>query len=115
MPKVRIVDPKSGFKLWLPLPYKLFINLFLRRSIVLNVIDGRIKGLINEAAQCTADEDQQKMLIEQNIRLMQTLWAVADAFDFGELRHALTNTAAYRGLVLIDIQATDGTIVQITL
>lgn len=115
MPKVRIVDPKSGFRLRLPIPYGLFINLFLRRSIVLKIINGRIRGLMDEAAQCAAGEDQQKKQIEQNLQLMKVLWTVADGFDFGELRHALTDTAAYRGLVLVDIQATDGTIVQVTL
>ncbi len=70
---------------------------------------------MDEAAQCAAGEDQRKKQIEQNLQLMTILWTVAERFDFGELRYALTDIAAYRGLVLVDIHAADGTIVHISL
>lgn len=81
----------------------------------MNMLKGRIKDMMDETDSCGEGDDERKKLIERNIHLMQTLLATADGIDFRELRHALTNTAEYRGLLLVDIHATDGTIVQITL
>lgn len=115
MPKIRIYDPKSGFRLWLPVPYKIFINVFLRRSIVLNIINGNIKDLIEKAADCPVTEPLKKEKLVEQIRHWHTIYDVADAFDYGKLRYALTNIVDYRGLVLVDVEAADGTIVKITL
>ncbi len=115
MPRIRIHDPKSGFRFWLPVPYKIFINMFLRRSIVLNIINGNIKHLIEKAADCPESEPVIREQLVEEIRRWHTFYDVADAFDYGKLRYALTNITDYRGLVLVDIEAADGTIVKITL
>ncbi len=115
MPKVRIVDPQSGFRLSLPLPYRLFVNMFVRRSLVLNILEGRLKGLIDQHLRCLDSDEAKKHQLETDIRRLKTLCILADTFDYGELRYALTNTAQYKGLVLVDIQAADGTIVHVTL
>lgn len=115
MPKVRIIDPKSGFRMNLPVPYRMFVNMFVRRSVVLKILQGRLKGLMDEAARCPEEEAHRKKELHRSIRQYQSLYALADGFDYGELRAALTNTGPYRDLVLVDIQAADGTIVYITL
>ena len=115
MPRIRIHDPKSGFRFWLPVPYKIFINVFLRRSIVLNTINGNIKECFEQISRLPYSDTREKDALERRIHHLQSLYAIADAFDYGELRYALTNTSAYRGLVLVDIEAADGTIVKITL
>lgn len=115
MPKVRIVDPKSGFRMSLPVPYRLFINLFVRRSIVLNVLHGRIKSLMDELVRCPEGDEPLRNQIERDIRLYNTLSSIADGLDFREIRAALRDIHEYRGLVLVDVRAVDGTIVHITL
>lgn len=115
MPKVRVIDPKSGFRISVPIPYRLFINMFVRRSVVLKLLEGRIKSLMADHAQCPEDQADEIHRIEERIRRHKMLYLAADAFDFGELRMALTNTASYKGLVLVDIQAADGTVVHISL
>lgn len=115
MPKIRIVDPNSGFRFSLPVPYRLFVNLFVRRSLVMNVLHGQIRALTDERDRCAADEGQRRAQLEERIRHLETLRQIADSFDFGELRYALTHISAYKGLTLVDVQAADGTIVHITL
>lgn len=115
MPKIRIVDPKSGYKFSLPVPYRVFINMFVRRSLIMNILEGRIKGLMEDLLRCPDSDTVQKQKLEKNIRRLKVLSLVADTFDFGELRYALTNIADYKGLVLVDVEAADGTIVHIEL
>lgn len=112
MPKVRIYDPKSGFRLWLPLPYRLLVNLCLRRALVLSILDGMVKGLEKELTDCPAESDD-RARTTRRIGTLTTLIAAAQTIDFGELRASLTHIEPYKGLVLVDIQAVDGTIVHI--
>lgn len=111
MPKIRIYDPASGFRLWLPLPYRLLVNLCLRRTWVLSAIDGSLKELEKKQAA----EGCGQSGLERRIRQLRAFRAVAEGLDYGELRAALTHIEPYRGLVLVDVQASDGTIVHITL
>lgn len=112
MPKIRIVDPASGFRFSLPVPYKLFINLFVRRTVVLNAIQSQIRVLIEEQNRAGTENLPR---VQQRIRQLQAMKEIASNFDFAELRHALTHISAYKGLTLVDVQAADGTVVLITL
>jgi len=81
----------------------------------MTILEGRIKGLMDDLLRCPDDDIVQKQKLEKNIRRLKTLCVVADTFDFGELRYALTNISNYKGLVLVDVEAADGTIVHIEL
>lgn len=115
MPKIRIHDPASGFKLWLPIPYKLFINLFLRRTVVLKILQDHIRGIKDDLALDLNGGGEPRKILEQRLHQLEILVSIAEEFDYGELRCALTDTAQYRGLVLVDVQGADGTLVHITL
>jgi len=111
MPKIRIYDPASGFRLWLPLPYRLLVNLCLRRTWVLSAIDGSLKALQSKQASSAEGHGP----LEQRIRMLRALQTVAEGLDYGALRASLTHIEPYRGLVLVDVQASDGTVVHISL
>lgn len=115
MPKVRIVDPKSGFRMSLPVPYRTFVNMFIRRSLVLRILEGRLKAVVEEHLRCPDSEDARKHQLEKSIRRLEALCRMADVFDYSALRVALADTSQYKGLVLVDVEAADGTIVHITL
>jgi hypothetical protein len=112
MPKIRIVDPASGIRFSLPVPYRLFVNLFVRRTVVLTAIQGQIRALMDEQDRCSSAE---RSRIQLRLRQFEQLHEVASGFDFAELRHTLTHISAYKGLTLVDVQAADGTVVLITL
>jgi len=59
-----------------------------------------------EAVRCTQ--------LAQTICRYEQLLRAVDELDFGELRCALTDLSSYKGLVLVDVHAADGTIVHIT-
>lgn len=92
MLKVQIKDPNSRFRMNMPIPYHLFINLFVRKSVV----------KLSISKQTFSDRKQQAFI-----------HAIIEGLDYAELRHALHQIKDYPGLVLIDIEAADGAIVKI--
>ncbi len=92
MLKVQIKDPQSGFRMNTPIPYHLFIDLFIRKSTARLVIGShRFAG------------GQQQKWIRHMI----------ENIDYAELRRTLHQIKAYRGLSFVDVEASDGTIVKI--
>ena len=100
--------------MWMPIPYKIFINVFLRRSFILNIINRSTANLMEKRAALAGDAAACELL-DKRLRQLNLLYAVVDSTDFGQLRHTLTHTQAYKGLDIVDVEAVDGTIVKITL
>ncbi len=92
MLKVKIKDPKSGFRMNMPIPYHFFIDVFVRKSM---------------ARLCVSSRS-----IPDNKQL-EYARLVIESVDFDELRGALHQIKNYRGLSFVDIEAADGTIVKI--
>ena len=92
MLKVQINDPKSGFRMNMPVPYHLFIDMVVRKStarLFLNHHDSSGR------------------------QRQEYLQALIEAVDFDALRRALHQLKGYKGLTLVDVEAADGTIVKI--
>lgn len=114
MLKVRIHEPASGFRFWLPVPYRLFINVFLRQRLALSVLDGIIRDIEKKLTQMASDSYDQKPALEKKRAQLIQARAVVYSLDFGELRCAFARLETYKGLVLVDVQASDGTIVHVS-
>lgn len=115
MPKIRIIDPKTNFRLSMPVPYKLFIHGFVRRSIIVNGVRSHVRALEKELVDMVPEypdyiEDQRT-----DIKQAQQFLAFVEALDYRALRMSLSDIDRYKGLVIVDIQSSDGTVVHITL
>jgi hypothetical protein len=92
MLKIQIKDPKSGFRMNMPIPYHFFINLFVRKSTIKLIVSN----------QTFSDNKQQAFV-----------YSMIEGFDYTELRHVLHQIKSYPSLIFIDVEAADGTIVKI--
>ena len=93
MLRIKVIDPKSNFRLNLPLPYHFLINIGVRKTWA------------NIAIRRSNFED------EKTYNLVK---GIVESLDFGALRGALHDLTLKRGFALVDVQANDGTIVKIT-
>jgi hypothetical protein len=76
----------------MPIPYHLFIDLFVRKSTA--------RLMVNKY---TLKDEPNRALIQ----------SIINSLDYAELRSALHLIKNYPGLSFIDIEAADGTIVKI--
>lgn len=77
----------------LPIPYTLFINTFVRKSVIKKLV-------LQSAGKYSSQHPFIQSLVEN--------------MDYGELRASLHQLAMFPGHVFVDVQTADGTVVKIT-
>lgn len=108
------MDPKTHFKMSLPVPYKLFVFTFVRSSVVVGGIKAHISAL-EQMRDALVPGDEKLKQCDKDIRQAKGLLQLVEAIDFKALRMAMSDIDQYKGLVLVDIQSSDGTLVYVEL
>jgi len=114
MPKIRIINPDTNFRLNLPVPYKFFINTFVRGGLIKAGMKAHLRALEKELAELDLNNARRADL-EKDVARSRAALAFVESIDFRGLRMALSDVDAYKGLVLVDILSSDGTTVYIEL
>lgn len=94
--RIIIKEERKGNNFQISLPYHIGINLLVRKTWFKIGLRHGLK---------TAEGEESK-----GLKLLEYL----EYLDFGELREALHNLSAQKGLVLIEIESASGTYVKIT-
>jgi len=114
MPKIRIVDPKTNFRLNLPVPYKFFVHTFVRGGLIRAGMRAHVRAMEKELSGMALGNAERVALVKDVAQAKGTL-AIVEAIDFRGLRMALSDVDGYKGLILVDILTSDGTTVYIEL
>lgn len=114
MPKIRIIDPKTNFRLNLPVPYKFFVHTFVRGGLIKAGMRAHLRALEKELSEMEMN-NRNRADLEKDAAQSRAALAIVEAIDFRGLRMALSDVDGYKGLVLVDILSSDGTTIYIEL